>query len=250
MAADGSVLTGVLLFAAIAFGPAVGLWALLRLEALRPYRAVGVAIVVGTVLLVLAGGRPYYETGFYVVLFAAGAVALQHRTTTVPSWWRWTLTPACFVLSGLLAVALVMPVGPSSWRTRWDFGAMGQVGWPELSTAVARTYAGLPLEQRRHTVVMPFSYWYASSLDQQPASRALPIYSPHRGYGYFGVPPDGTTALLVGRVRWAQRFCRPLRYLPRYSGPVVDPVNDRVTLAICTPSRPWSQAWQSLRYMD
>ncbi|TCK26594.1 hypothetical protein [Pseudonocardia endophytica] len=31
MAADGSVLTGVLLFAAIAFGPAVGLWTLLRL---------------------------------------------------------------------------------------------------------------------------------------------------------------------------------------------------------------------------
>lgn len=30
MAADGSVLTGVLLFAAIAFGPAAGLWVLLR----------------------------------------------------------------------------------------------------------------------------------------------------------------------------------------------------------------------------
>ena len=34
MAADGSVLTGVLLFAAIAFGPAVALWALLRVPRL------------------------------------------------------------------------------------------------------------------------------------------------------------------------------------------------------------------------
>lgn len=229
----------------------VGLWALLRLDALRPYRAAGIAVALGVAAMIVAGGRPYYAVGYFVILFAAGAVAVQSRTERPSAWWRWTLTPACYAVSAVLAVLAVLPVGPSSWRTTWDFGAMGQVGWTELSTSVAGVYAALPPEERRTTVVMPFSYWYASSLAQQPATRDLPIYSPHRGFGYFDFPADGAaTALLVGRVRWAARFCSRLRPLPTYQAPVVDPVNDQVPMALCTPSRPWAEAWPTLRYMD
>jgi Dolichyl-phosphate-mannose-protein mannosyltransferase len=231
----------------------VGLWVLLRRPELRPWRCVGVAAVVVTVVLLAAGGRPYYLTGLEVVLFAAGAVAVQGRRPA--SWWRWTLSPACFVVSAAFAVVVAMPVGTASWRTGelHDFQVMGQVGWPEMADSVAARYAALPPEQRARTAVVAYSYWYASALEHEGPARGLPatVYSPHRGFGYFGPPPDtATTVLLVGPVRWAHTACAPLVVLPPHRVPLRNPVNDDVPLALCTPRAPWSQAWESLRYMD
>lgn len=232
----------------------VGLWALLRRPELRPWRCVGIAAVVVLAVLLAAGGRPYYVTGLSVVLFAAGAVAVQERRPARS--WRWTLSPLCFAVSGVVAVVVAMPVGTAVWRTGElaDFQVMGQVGWPELADSVAARYAALPPEQRARTAVVAYSYWYAAALEHEGPARGLPptIYSPHRGFGYFGPPPDtATTALLVGPVRWAHTACAPLEMLPPHRAPLLrDPVNDDVPLALCTPRAPWSAAWDSLRYMD
>lgn len=228
----------------------IGLWALLRSERLRPWRAVGIAGVVVTVALLAAGGRPYYLSGLYGVVLAAGAVTASslpgrpgHR------WWRWTLRPAAVAVGVVLAMIWVLPVGPSSWRAPSEFETMGQVGWSEFTTGVARTWRSLPSPQRENTAVVAYSYWYAAALEHEGPAHGLPstIHSTHRGFGYFDVPSGSQDALLVGDVPWASRFCARLVRLPTVPGAGSAPINDDVPMALCTPSAPWARAWPSLR---
>lgn len=227
---------------------AVGLRALLRTELLRPWRAVGIASVVTVVLMVAAGGRPYYVMGLAAVLVAAGAVAVQERRPS--RWWSWSVSVPAVVASALVVAVIALPLGPASWRiVRGDFLVGGQVGWPSLTASTAAAYRALPPGQREHTTVLAWSYWYASALDHYgPAAGLPPVHSGHRGFGFFGPPPDtATAAILVGPVRGADRFCRTVTPLPPHRDPTANTViNGDVPLALCTPRAPWSALWPSI----
>ena len=226
----------------------LGLWALLRSDALRPWRAVGIAALAVVAVMLAGGGRPYYVMGVAAVLVAAGAVALQDRTPS--RWWSWTVSVPAFVASALVVAVLALPLGPVSWRVeRGDFLAAGQVGWPSLTASTAAAYRALPPEDQAHTTVIAWSYWYASALDHYgPAAGLPPVYSGHRGFGFFGPPPDGArAAILVGPVRGADAFCRTITSLPPHRDPTANAViNGDVPLALCTPRAPWSQLWGAI----
>jgi 4-amino-4-deoxy-L-arabinose transferase-like glycosyltransferase len=227
----------------------LGFWALLRSERMRPWRSLGIASVLVTLVLLAAGGRPYYLSGLYALVLAAGAVAAGTLSGGPHRWWRWTLRPTVVALGAVLALLWVLPVGPASWRAPTEFETMGQVGWPEFTESVAQAYRAVPAPQREHTVVVAYSYWYASALEHEGPAHGLPmpIYSTHRGFGYFDVPPGSDDALLVGEVKWAPRFCARLVVLPRSPFSPAAPVNSDVPMALCTPRAPWAQAWPSLR---
>ncbi|GAA4868612.1 glycosyltransferase family 39 protein [Actinomycetospora straminea] len=225
-----------------------GLWALLRSDALRPWRAVGIGAVVTIAAMVTVGGRPYYVMGLAAVLVAAGAVALQDRAPA--RWWSWTVSVPAVVASALVVAVLALPLGPASWRVeRGDFLASGQVGWPSLAADTAAAYRALPPGEQARTTVLAWSYWYASALDRYgPAAGLPPVHSGHRGFGFFGPPPDtATTAILVGPVRGADRFCATVTPLPPHRDPTANAViNGDVPLALCTPRAPWSALWPSI----
>ena len=225
----------------------VGAWALLRLEALRRWRCVGIAALAVTVVLLAAGGRPYYLSGLSVVWFAAGAVAVE--AGVLRPRWRWTVSPAAFAVTALVTAVYVLPLGPAAWRAPVDFEVMGQVGWDGFADAVAERYASLPPDERSRTAVVAFSYWYASGLEREGPRRGLPstIYSSHRGFGYFDPPPGSATVLLVGAPPWVQRFCARLVPLPEYRDATGNGVFRHVPMGLCTPSAPWAQAWPTLR---
>jgi 4-amino-4-deoxy-L-arabinose transferase-like glycosyltransferase len=226
----------------------LGLWALLRSEALRPWRAIGIAAVAVVAVVLATGGRPYYVMGLAAVLVAAGAVALQHREPG--RWWSWSVSVPAFVASGLVVAVLALPVEPVSWRVeRGDFLAAGQVGWQSLTASTAAAYRALPPDEQAQTTVLAWSYWYASALDRYgPAAGLPPVHSGHRGFGFFGPPPDGArAAILVGPVRGADRFCRTITSLPPHRDPTANVViNGDVPLALCAPRAPWSQLWGSI----
>lgn len=230
----------------------LGLWALLRSDALRPWRAIGIGSVVTTVAMIAVGGRPYYVMGLAAVLLAAGAVALQGRTPA--RWWSWSVSVPAFIASGLVVAVLSLPIGPVSYRVeRGDFLAAGQVGWQSLAADTAAAYRSLPPAERSRTTVLAYSYWYASALDRYGPAAGLPeVYSGHRGYGFFGPPPDtATAAVLVGEVRGAEDFCRTITPLPPHVDPAANGlVNGVVPLALCTPRAPWSALWPSIMDMQ
>ncbi|MDD7941279.1 glycosyltransferase family 39 protein [Actinomycetospora lutea] len=229
----------------------VGLGALLRSDALRPFRAVGIAAVATTAAMIVAGGRPYYVMGLAAVLLAAGAVALQDRRPA--RWWSWSVSVPAYVASALVVAVIALPLGPASWRVeRGDFLAGGQVGWQSLAADTAAAHRALPPEQRARTTVLAWSYWYAAALDVYgPGAGLPPVYSGHRGYAFLGPPPDSATAaLLVGPVEGAAQLCGTITPLPPHRDPSANAViNGDVPLALCTLRAPWSASWASVTHM-
>ncbi|GAA4907072.1 4-amino-4-deoxy-L-arabinose transferase-like glycosyltransferase [Actinomycetospora succinea] len=230
----------------------LGLWGLLRTDALRPWRAVGIAAVATTAAMIVAGGRPYYVMGLAAVLVAAGAVVLQDRRPA--RWWGWSVSVPAYVASALVVAVIALPLGPASWRVeRGDFLAAGQVGWQSLAASTGAAYRALPPEQRAHTTVLAFSYWYAAALDRYGPEAGLPdVYSGHRGFAFFGPPPDtATAALLVGSVDGAAQLCGTITPLPAHRDPTANAViNGDVPLALCTLRAPWSASWASVTHMQ
>ncbi|GLZ49208.1 glycosyl transferase family 39 [Actinomycetospora sp. NBRC 106375] len=226
----------------------VGLVALLRRPELRPWRGLGVAVLVTTAAFVVAGGRPYYVAGLYALLFAAGAVALEQRPAQ--RWWRWTTGPVALVVCGVATAVLVLPIGPASAKAQTDFTTMGQLGWPELAAGVGERYDALPPDVRAETVVIASSYWDASALAYHREAAGLPaVYSPHRGYYDLGVPPGSAPALVVGELGAGRGACATYTPLPPYLAPEPTPVLNTVPLALCTPRAPWATVWPGLRSM-
>ncbi|MEV0292076.1 glycosyltransferase family 39 protein [Nocardia sp. NPDC050710] len=180
-----------------------GIWGLFRSETLRPYRFLGVAPLVLTVAFVVTNGRPYYAAGIYGALIAAGAVYWTRDTVR----WRRIATIPLLAISALV-VASSLPWQPESSREPVETQAQaglkislyGKFGWGELRDSTADAYRRLPSGVRERAVIITDSYWQASALDVAGKRYGLPaVYSPNRGFGYFGTPPDSaTTALWVG----------------------------------------------------
>ncbi|MGW1738455.1 glycosyltransferase family 39 protein [Nocardia sp. NPDC001965] len=235
-----------------------GLWVLLRHETLRPYRFLGAATVLLLVVFLVTGGRVYYLAGMYAMVFAAGAVGLVASVRRTGSRRRRRV----LVGSGaaLLVLSLVLIAGSTPWRDPGDIappaddteaamniGLFGEFGWPELATAVVAAYRSLtPAEQARSAVITG-SYWQAGALDQLARADLPAVYSPARGFGYFGAPADSaTTMVCVGgdedRLRAQFATLEPIGRVDTRLG-FLDNTRD-VTLWKCAqPRRPWAQVW-------
>ncbi|MFI1917755.1 ArnT family glycosyltransferase [Nocardia sp. NPDC020380] len=184
-----------------------GLWALLRWDSLRPFRFLGATLIALFVAFIATGGRIYYAAGMYAAMIAAGAFALVATAERVKPVWRRVLVTGTALLS-LAATVFVLYATP--WRAAGDIhppkddaeaainiGTYGSFGWHELTDEVVRDYDALPPAERAHTVIIADTYWQASALDQMGRKQLPPIYSPSRGFGYFGTPPDDASAVLA-----------------------------------------------------
>lgn len=240
-----------------------GLWALLTWDLLRPYRFLGVTLLLLYLAFLITGGRIYYAAGMYGVMIAAGAVALVTTAERVETNWRRALTAA----TAILAVAAgVFVLYSTPWRPADDIrppaddaqaainiGVYGSFGWHELTDEVVRVYNGLSPEEKSRAVILADTYWQAAALDQMGRDELPPIYSPSRGFGYFGTPPDDATAVLaVGGYE----------VLLRTQFEHVDPVGkvdtrigfpgntQNVTIWKCTGLKgPWSKAWPNWMHL-
>ncbi|MRH88533.1 glycosyl transferase family 39 [Nocardia sp. SYP-A9097] len=234
-----------------------GLWVLLVWESLRPYRFLGATPALLFLAFLITGGRIYYAAGMYGVLIAAGAVGVVATAEHLRIDLRRALVAAVTVLA-LGATAFVLYSTP--WRSAGDvhppaddaeaainIGVYGSFGWHELTDEVERVYNGLTPQERSNAVILADTYWQASALDELGRDQLPPIYSPSRGFGYFGAPPDDATAVIA-----VGGYEAVLRYQFEHVDPV-GKVNTRigfpgntqdVTIWKCTGlKRSWSQVW-------
>ncbi|GAB2696410.1 ArnT family glycosyltransferase [Nocardia thraciensis] len=232
-----------------------GIWALLRAQALRPYRFLGLVPLVLTVAFVITDGRPYYAVGCYAAVMAAGAVWCTRAP--VARWRRVAVVPLVAVSAVLVATSLplrperdIEPV-PDDANFAAALGANGKLGWPELADSTGAAYRSLPDTERAHAVVFADSYWQAGALAVYRDEAGLPeVYSPSRGFGYLGTPPDtATTVVWVGGDGSEPRArCATVTELGRADARLGVPELTRdVPIRRCDgPREPWSRAWPDM----
>ncbi|MEV6067152.1 glycosyltransferase family 39 protein [Nocardia sp. NPDC052001] len=232
-----------------------GIVALLRMPELRPYRFLGLVPVLLTIAFVITGGRAYYVVGCYAAVMAAGAVfATRHG---IAGWRRWV--GGALAVVSVAVLALTLPLQPeskvkpaASEQDAWmSLSVYGRFGWEDLAQATEAAYQALPAPERERAVIITDSYWQASALDLDRAKHGLPpVYSPNRGFGYFGTPPDdATTVIWVGGDGGEPRSrCEQVSDIGRADARLGIPgVTRDITLRRCDhPRAPWSREWPTM----
>ncbi|GAB2898647.1 glycosyltransferase family 39 protein [Streptomyces deserti] len=234
-----------------------GLVRLLRSAEFAPYRFLGWAFVGLTVVQLAVGGRPAYVAGLFAPLWAAGAVALERGGGA--RWWRWLAGWPVYGLTALVTVAVSLPVYPVSQVTRTEQPKNNPVAaetlrWPEFVDAVEKAYTSLPAGERERAVVVTQYYEQAGAVDFFGPDRGLPhAYSGHRGYGYFGAPPDSSGAVVyVGSdvARLERYFTRVTRAATVAGGTGESHLDGTPVWILDGRTTPWSRIWPDYRHLS
>ncbi|KAA0021693.1 glycosyltransferase family 39 protein [Antrihabitans cavernicola] len=234
-----------------------GTWRLFRAEALRPYRFLGLTLILLVLAFIVTGGRAYYAAGMYAAIMAAGAVELTRRDAK--SWAKWLLAPVAAISVAIVVWSLpwqpeskIPPTADTAEEAGADLVLYGHFGWPELVSGVADAYRQLTPAEQTKAVIVTDSYWKAAAVDQLGGKYDLPrVYSPIRGFGYFGTPPDSaTTVVYVGDN--PGDICRTVQKLGRVDARLGFPgATKGVDIWKCSNlTEPWSQAWPGMLKMS
>ncbi|MRH88140.1 glycosyl transferase family 39 [Nocardia sp. SYP-A9097] len=236
-----------------------GFWGVFKLESLRPYRFIAVAMVIMTAFVIFTHGRPYYPTGFFPAMFAFGAIGVMAYDRK--RWMNLAMIPLVVATMVTFIGSLTVVPLPPSWRTPThnaiDLGRrtafFGTTNWTDMVAAVDTGYETLTPEQKTHTVILAQGYWQAGAVEEFGGRYNLPAtYSPSRGFGFFGPPPDSaTTAIYVGldtaEPDLRSRFTEVER-VTTLDDPMGIPGIDRmVAVWKCKgPKQPWSIMWDHM----
>ncbi|GAB2756383.1 ArnT family glycosyltransferase [Amycolatopsis magusensis] len=238
----------------------VGVLSLLFAPTLRPFRFYGLAAAGIIAAFWYSDGRPFYMAGLFVVCWAAAAVVIEQRKPKRAQI-RWIAGPIYAVCGVLMLWGL--PSGPPIWPLshfeNQPFSPanmhLEEFGWPHLVDAVERAYKALPESERATTTVLAGHYWQAGALDEYGPERGLPpVHSPHRGYWYFGTPPEtATTALVVGfSPADAESMFADVKAVTLVdNGQRINNGTQGQAVFICRePLRSWAENWQRMSPMQ
>ena len=231
----------------------IGLWRLARTREFATWRCLPVAYLVLVVLFVAAGGKPYYLAGIYPALLGAGAGPV----------WRWARTAgrraviiAAAAVTGVFSAVVALPiVSPSALHATpiiaMNYDAGEQIGWPRFAAALAHAYNALPVDLRRHAIVLTQNYGEAGALLRYRPQ--VPTYSGHNSMWNLAAPPASTsTVLAVGYDqsqlrRWFGEV-RPVATFNNRENVDNDEQGD-VIWRCRDPRRLWTQLWPALRHL-
>jgi hypothetical protein len=226
----------VLLLALVASPVAVaGVRSLVRDRALRPLGWT----VAGTLVAYFAlGGKSYYALPVLLFALAAGARALARGAPRR----RLRVAGAVFVVSGLVALPITLPVLPLRTAVRHGvFKARGdyqsEVGWPAYVRLVERHAAGAD-------VIVADNYGEAGALELF-GHGLPPVASADVTMRYWRPQVTGRRALVVGYSRQAAGFCSGYRVVARISSSD-DSDEGGEPVATCVLRGPLGELWPGI----
>jgi hypothetical protein len=186
-------------------------------------RVIGIAFALLLVAIVTSGSsRPDRIGGFYPIVFAAGAVAIERASGRRPLRW---LTPAAAVLvvaSGVIVAPITLPLfppkqvaayaravrllppierGKTSPIPQW---LADRTGWESAVDDIAACLARLSPEDRRRAVIFAGDYGHAGALELLGPSRGITatVISNHNTYWMWGRGlPDPQVLVAIGARR-------------------------------------------------
>jgi hypothetical protein len=237
------------------------IWILRAREALA-WRTIGIAAVVGPILVYATAGKGYYAIGIVPVLMAAGAMTVDRWLTRGRRPVRAAKAASFAVaaaLSGALVAYLTLPILPLADYAKTSLpttvtDTAEQVGWPELVTQVEGVVAALPADQRASAMILAGNYGEASALELL-GTGLPPVYSGHNAYWNWGPPPDDLTVVVhVGdwsETQWSPYFegCTTVATIHNRFG--IPNQEEGQAILVCTGLRQsWSFIWPNLRHLD
>jgi Dolichyl-phosphate-mannose-protein mannosyltransferase len=170
------------------------------------FRMLGWAAVTVEVVFFLAGGKSYYATPIFVLLYAAGSVSVEAYIERGRRRVRRTLVIVPLVVCALVFLPITLPVLPASamahaklYTVRTDYGDM--VGWPEFVRQIAGVYHALPPGERAQTQILVGNYGEAGAIDFYGPKYGLPpALSGHLTYYYWKPPHVVARAVILVEV--------------------------------------------------
>jgi hypothetical protein len=160
-------------------------------------------------------GKNYYVAPIYPMLFAAGAVALEHAT---PGYWRWLgiFYAVLLVIAGTLLAPIAMPILPVETYIHYQkalhftppkaenqpTGSLPQYfadefGWQDMVQEVSRIYHSLSPEEQAKTAIFANNYGQAGAVDYFGPKYGLPqAISGHQSYWLWG-PRNYTGEIVI-----------------------------------------------------
>jgi hypothetical protein len=216
-----------------------GLWQLVRSPQLRAYRFFGWTVIGLLVVFVIAGGRDYYALGIYPVCFAAGAVELERRCSA--RWRGWLIIWPVIAVSAVAVALDLLPGSPAESDSR------------QQADRVAMAYRSLPLDTREEVAVLTETYTQAGYLERFGPQRGMPttVYSPNRGFWYFGAPPEPLQAVLYVSGNEPARLENLRRHFSQAKQLVAGEENSGVGSVWLLERRraPWAEIWPEVYYL-
>lgn len=240
-----------------------GLYYYFVVPAGRRYRLLGWMYVIPLVVFFLAKGRDYYLSPAYPMLLAAGAVWSEQWVETLSpararrvrgtAWWA-------LAISGILVAVVVLPIAPlgSHWwsvANELNDNFNEEIGWPEMTEAVARVRDTLPRAELTRLGILAGDAGEAGALNLYgPAyglPRAISGSNSHWLRGYGDPPPQ--TVIAVGfsaaDLDWAFEACESAGHLTNPYGIKNSAVGDKTDVLVCGHLRqPWPQFWKQFRW--
>jgi len=244
----------------------IGVAGLLAHAELRRHRVAGWVAVAAFAVLAALKGKAYYVGPIYPVLYAAGAVTLQHiaraRVRQVAQWGIATLV----VLYGAFTLPFGLPILPPEPMARYaaatgitaavttnkgevlrlpqDYGDM--LAWRKLVETVARVYHALPAGDRERAVLYGANYGEAGALDLYGPPLGLPPVVSMAGSFYFFGPGErpGEVMLFVGVERESvEDGCGSLEEAARFTAEWTVEENDVPVLVCRAPTTTVQEVW-------
>ncbi len=183
-----------------------GLWFFFRIEAGKPFRAIGWAWIFTAAMIVTLSPRVYYLFPAFPVLFAAGGVVWEQLLASPRRTWLKIAYPVLMLLGGAvlapLAIPVLSPEGYVRYTKALGFGQPAiethepgplpqifadQFGWDEMAASVARIYNALPPDVRARTAIFAQTYGQAGAIDLFGPKYGLPpAISGHQSYFLWG----------------------------------------------------------------
>ena len=222
----------------------------------RRYRILGVIYAAAlAILLANAHSKAEYLGPAYIMLFAAGGVAVERWAERGRRRWAVTSFVVLSVLTSLMILPFAVPVLPVETLIKYS-AAVGakpstpeghrlselpqyyadMFGWEGLARDVSAIYLALPTMERPSTVVLARNYGQAGALEYYAGRYPLPsVISTHNSYWYWGYPEDvfRTVIVLGGSAEDHRKSCDEVTLAATHTCRYCMPYENDMPIYVC-----------------
>lgn len=224
----------------------------------RRYRTLFWMYVVPVATFWLTKARFYYPTAVYPMLFAMGAVVIEHWLTQLPPLRSRAMKASYLVVLALSGVAISAILIP--WQSRGrlrDFALKNngdlreEIGWEELAGKVAAIRDSLPAEQRSDFGIFVWNYGEQGAIEilGRRYNLPAPISVTNSAWlrGYPATPPS-TLIVLGASQKFADRVFTGCRIAGHNDSLGVENEESKShpDIFVCgAPRLPWPEFWKT-----